>query len=181
MKDIVLWAHPSLSGCVFSGWMHCVYTNSMSYVPVYVLLGLNALLYSNYRTFVKSEDYHGGFAPLTFSELFKCILLGNDTTTYLGPIRVESPGTTQKISRSNRYVDDNVNSLQNPLDYMLQNSSSRIDQDHVEFPFSTRGRYPKPHLAEACSDAQNVFIDDSDETGGLKSSRLASKSLSLID
>lgn len=152
--------------------MHCVYSNSMAYVPAYLVLGLNLLLHSNYHAFNKNNDFNAGFAPLTFTELLKCLLFGNDTTNYLKHMDIASYDVIQKSFRSNRSGDIDTNTTQKPMDYMIESSTVRVDEDHVEFPFSASGRYAKSHLAEACSDAQNVFLDQ-DDAGGLKSSGFA--------
>jgi hypothetical protein len=145
--------------------MHCVYT-SIAYVPVHLLIAMNLVLYSNYQHFVKGADFTAGFPPLTVSELLKCILFGDETTNYLKPMNVASRDTSIKSSK---------NTPMRPVDYMVQHSSIRVDEDHVEFPYSQRARYPKATLAEACWDAQDILLDqiDSNQT---KSSLLASKS-----
>jgi hypothetical protein len=157
--------NPWTSGFVFITWMHCVYT-SIAYVPVHLLIAMNLVLYSNYQHFVKGADFTAGFPPLTVSELLKCILFGDETTNYLKPMNVASRDTSIKSSK---------NTPMRPVDYMVQHSSIRVDEDHVEFPCSQRARYPKATLAEACWDAQDILLDqiDSNQT---KSSLLASKS-----
>jgi hypothetical protein len=197
MKDVVLWVHPFLSASIFVAWMHCVYTNSLAYVPVYLLLGLNTLLYSNYCAFVIDDGLHAGFAPVTFLELFKCLFFGGDKTNYLRAIDVASHDMIQKSSNSASYPDsDERSNTLRPIDHMITNSSVKVDEDHAgkhyfryseinlspfliiplskEFPFSEKNRYPKKNLAEACSDAQNCFLDE-DDSEAAKSSRIASE------
>jgi hypothetical protein len=129
MKDVMLWVHPVLSSSIFVAWMHCIYTNSLAYVPVYLLLGLNALLFSNYLAFVTNDEFHAGFAPVTFSELLKCLLFGGDNTKYLGAIDVASHDMIQKSSA--RHDDEQSANTLKPVDYMIQSSSVKINEDHA--------------------------------------------------
>eukprot|EP00804_Cyclotella_cryptica_P011642 CCRYP_017541-RA/>CCRYP_017541-RA protein AED:0.05 eAED:0.05 QI:693/1/1/1/1/0.87/8/165/965 len=175
-KDIILWVHPFTSGCIFSAWMHCVYTNSLAYVPVYLLIWMNVVLYNNYIFFGKSEQYNCGFTPLTVSELLKSFLFGGPGTNYMRPIHVVSQNAANKSMKVNEGIALEPEArLKKPLEYMQRHSTARLDDDHLEFPFSEKGRYPKKTLAEACCDA-NATVDDDDnnDTDGVNSSGVSS-------
>jgi hypothetical protein len=156
--------------------MHCVYTNCLAYVPVYFLAALNAILYSNYVLFGKSDAYNYGFSKPTISELFRCMIFGGQNTNHIKPIHVESQNTATKKRSADRSDSELDLELLKPIEYMLQNSTAtaRMDNDHLEFPFSESGRYAKKTLVEACSDGQAALLNGANTNAqdGGKSSAL---------
>jgi hypothetical protein len=163
--DIVHYAHPLMSLCVFFSWMHVVYSNSLARVPVYFVVGINAFLLRNYVKYGvgKASEYpHYGFTPIKLSELVNVLLFGGAGTRYLKPITVTP--STLAAAKSKPSFDE----LDGDEQYMLQQAANgvgviRMDGDHLEFPFSEAGRYPKTTHLEAMGDAAALFIDDDDD------------------
>ncbi len=153
MQDIVFWVNPFTSLCIFVAWMHCVYSNSVAYVPAYFVSGIIAILLKNYSYFGR-EGYHVGFTPITITEMLFGLILGSDHSSYIKPVQV-----SRKFSKSASISDDQRCLLQESTE-VLKGSGIRMDDDHLEFPFSEKGRYPKKTLSEACVDASAQFVED---------------------
>jgi len=157
--EIVLWVNPSNSFLVFLAWMHCVYSNSFHYVPVYLIAGIITILLENYKTFAMNRNRNVGFIPITMSEIMQVLLFGGPGTKYITPISV----TPQvKIAKSLRGRSDDELDQDELTDTILSGGCIRLDGDHVEFPFSEAGRYPKKTLAEGCV-ASAMFEEDDDD------------------
>jgi hypothetical protein len=125
---------------------------------------MNVILYNNYILFGKSEAYNCGFTPLTISELLKCLLFGGNGTNFMRPIHVASQNVANKsIKMTEGIALEPEVGAEKPIEYMKRHSTTRMDEDHLEFPFSEKGRYPKKTLAEACSDANAASVDDGDD------------------
>lgn len=135
-----------------------MYSNSMAFVPVYIVAGVISLLLSNYEHFGKDEDFNGGFTPITISELFLSLVFGRDNTRYIKPIHVERKGNQAQSSRGEEQECLMQQSVQ-----VLSGGGVRMDGDHLEFPFSEKGRYPKKTLSEACVDANSMFLEEDDD------------------
>ena len=136
--DTVQYAHPLMSLCVFFAWMHVVYSNSLAYVPVYFVAGIIAFLLRNYMKYgvgQESQYPHFGFLHIKLSELVYVLLFGGPGTSYMKPLIQQAPGVS--------------------VVYM--------DGDHLEFPCSQAGRYPKRTYLEAMGDAGTLFLNDDDE------------------
>jgi len=163
--DTVHYAHPLISICVFFAWMHVVYSNSLAYVPVYFVAGIIAFLLRNYMKYgvgQESQYPHFGFFPITLSELANVLLFGGPGTSYMKPLIVTA--STLAAARSKSSFDE----LDGDDQGMLQQAASgvgiaRMDGDHMEFPFSQAGRYPKRTHLEAMGDAAALFLDDDDD------------------
>jgi len=68
VRDLVYWKYPIFSAYCFGGWMHCVYSNSVIFVPVY-LVGFALLhLAASYFYYISSE--RDDVRPLSWEELF---------------------------------------------------------------------------------------------------------------
>lgn len=145
MHDIVKYANPSLSLCVFFAWMHCVFVNSMAYVPVYFVAGIVLLLLRNYYKY-GGEKFNAGFAPITLFELVNVMLYGGPGTKHIKPIAVSS--------QSELTFDD----AWTASDFGV--GGYKLDGDHMEFPFSEARRHAKKSLSEACVDASAMFLED---------------------
>ena len=169
--DIVNYAHPLMSLCVFFAWMRVVFSNSMFCVPVYFVIGIIIVLLKNYIKYGAGEDSgfpHFGFTPIKVSELVKVLLFGGPGTCYIKPL-IASPTSLpvagSKFKSSFDELDGNENS-------MLQLSATgvgiiRMDGDHMEFPFSQSGRYPKRTQLESMvgGKAAAIFCGHDDDYG----------------
>mmetsp|Transcript_9560 Transcript_9560/g.15843 ORF Transcript_9560/g.15843 Transcript_9560/m.15843 type:complete len:532 (+) Transcript_9560:89-1684(+) len=171
MKSIVLWVHPTTSFPIFLAWMHCVYSNSFHYVPVYFLLAIIVILVENYLTFAMNRNVNAGFTPITIVEMMRALILGGPNSSYIQPITVMPQA---EIVKSIRGKSDDELDQAALTDQVLDGAGIRMDGDHLEFPFSEAGRYPKKTLAEGCVDASALFDDnDDDDDDGKSSGRLA--------
>ena len=163
MKDVILYVHPLLSFSIFVAWMHCVYTNSIAYVPCYFMLGIISLLLRNYKKYGMGANYHFGFTPVTLKEVFQVLLRGGPGTKIIKPINVDrQTDLAKKASAGGHEADMDLH------ESIFQSGGTQMDGDHMEFPFSEKGRYRKKTLSEACVDASAIF--DEDEEGEQKSS-----------
>ena len=163
MKDVILYVHPLLSFSIFVAWMHCVYTNSIAYVPCYFMLGIISLLLRNYKKYGMGANYHFGFTPVTLKEVFQVLLRGGPGTKIIKPINVDrQTDLAKKASAGGHEADMDLH------ESIFQGGGTQMDGDHMEFPFSEKGRYRKKTLSEACVDASAIF--DEDEEGEQKSS-----------
>lgn len=180
MMDIVMYVNPTLSLCIFVAWMHCVWMDSMAYCPVYFVAGILALLINNYIQYGIDEDFNFGFSQITMSELLKVLIWGGPGTKYIKPIKVTRHSDLAKTAR----VDSSDALDEDGEDALAQNVFSgsgcfKMDGDHMEFPFSEAGRYPKKTLSEACVDASAMFSEE-DEEETKKSGTFSSK-CNLVD
>jgi len=167
MMSVALWVHPTTSFPVFLAWMHCVYSNSFHYVPVYIVLGIIAILLENYQTFAMNRNINAGFIPITIPEMMRALFLGGPNSNYIQPISI----TPQvEIAKSLRSASEDELDQAALTDQVLDGAGVRMDGDHLEFPFSEANRYPKKSLAEACVDASALFEEDDDDAGDGKSS-----------
>ena len=157
--SIALWVHPTTSFPVFLAWMHCVYTNSFHYVPVYIVLGIIAVLLENYQSFAMNRNRNAGFTPITIPEMMRALILGGPNSNYIQPISITPQAEIMKSLRGKS--EDELD--QEAIDQVLDGAGIRMDGDHLEFPFSEAGRYPKKTLAEACVDAKALFSEDDDD------------------
>jgi len=166
MMDIVIYMNPSISLSVFFAWMHCVYMNSMAYVPVYLVAGIIAVLFRNYVKYGMDEEFNFGFTPITISEMIKVLLYGGPNTNYIKPIKVTRRVDAMKTTRNSRdELDENAEDVihQSIFDDGVGSREFPMDGDHMEFPFSEAGRYVKASLAKACVDASALFQEDEEE------------------
>jgi hypothetical protein len=169
MMDIVIYANPLLSLCIFIAWMHCVYTNSMAYVPAYFVAGILSLLMRNYFTYGVNDQFNFGFKPITVTEMFKVLLYGGKGTKFIKPIKVVRKSDVTRTIRSASSADELDSTDEDELHQSVFEGGGgfQMDGDHMEFPFSQAGRYAKKTLAEGCVDASAMFLED--DEGEMKS------------
>lgn len=161
MKDVIFYVNPLLSLCIFIAWMHCVYQNSMAYVPVYIVAGILALLVRNYYKYGIDKDFHFGFTPITMKEIFQVLLYGGPGTKFIKPINVGRQSDEAKAARAS--FDEIDGDDMNLHESVFKGGGFKMDGDHMEFPFSESGRYAKKTLSEACVDANALFEDEEDD------------------
>merc|ERR1719401_664439 len=156
MMDIMLYVNPSTSLCVFIAWMRCVYINSMACVPLYFAIFILIILLRNYRMYGVDEEFNCGFTPITISEVFHVLFRGGPNTKFIKPIRRKAHSIFGK---------DDEDGVQEITETVFQKGVGfwQMDGDHVEFPFSEAGRYPKKTLAEACVNSSAFQEKDDDD------------------
>lgn len=67
IRDLMYWKYPIFSAYCFGGWMHCVYSNSVNFIPVYFVGFALLHLAANYVYFISCE--RKDVKPLTWEEL----------------------------------------------------------------------------------------------------------------
>lgn len=133
MLDIVLYVNPSTSLCVFLAWMHSVYTNSMAYVPVYLVAGIIAILVNFYFKYGIDEEFNFGFTPITMAEVFKVLLFGGPNTRYIKPIKVTRHCDLAKTARSSSKDElDGDDDLMTQSLSVFSGGGFEMDGDHME-------------------------------------------------
>mmetsp|Transcript_26725 Transcript_26725/g.57465 ORF Transcript_26725/g.57465 Transcript_26725/m.57465 type:complete len:1125 (-) Transcript_26725:1193-4567(-) len=173
MMDIALYVNPSTSLCVFIAWMHCVYSNSMAYVPVYFVAGIIALLLANYIKYGVDEEFNFGFTPITIKETIQVLLFGGPNTKYIKPLEVTRQCDLAKTARNSQdELDDDI--MHQSQSVFSTGGGFQMDGDHMEFPFSEAGRYAKKTLSEACVDASTLFNEDDEEENSQPSGKFSS-------
>ncbi|KAL7447476.1 hypothetical protein ACHAXM_011388 [Skeletonema potamos] len=68
VRDLMYWKYPIFSAYCFGGWMHCVYSNSVNFVPVYIVGFALLHLAASYFYHISSE--RNDVRPLSWEELF---------------------------------------------------------------------------------------------------------------
>jgi hypothetical protein len=98
----------------------------------------------------ESQYPHFGFLPIKLSELVYVLLFGGPGTSYMKPLMQQAAGGVGVVL---------------------------MDGDHLEFPFSQAGRYPKRTHLEAMGDAATLFLDDDDDEDPESTPEMISPSL----
>jgi len=66
IEDVCVWRYPVKSAYVFFAWMHCLYVNSATLIPVYVICFILLQLMSNYARCIIGG---AAFRPATWEEI----------------------------------------------------------------------------------------------------------------
>jgi len=120
VRDLMYWKYPIFSAYCFGGWMHCVYCNSVNFVPVY-LVGFALLhLAASYVYHVSNE--REDVRPLTWDEL------------------LVSLQTTEGRSTKGALVDGRGDS---PVLRALGPNIEHENKASTEFPFSSFAGYSR--------------------------------------
>lgn len=115
------WVYPFISGFVFIAWMHCVYTNSVSYVPGHFITFLLLHMYKNYAYYSMDSPLNNGFMPPTIEELFAAIFR---------PKRRKGSKRSHSIEPLNMEMDQSH--AVNPLEHMdAQDDYEEANPEHV--------------------------------------------------
>eukprot|EP00578_Thalassiosira_sp_NH16_P004309 CAMPEP_0181131356 /NCGR_PEP_ID=MMETSP1071-20121207/30380_1 /TAXON_ID=35127 /ORGANISM="Thalassiosira sp., Strain NH16" /LENGTH=1366 /DNA_ID=CAMNT_0023217541 /DNA_START=198 /DNA_END=4297 /DNA_ORIENTATION=- len=136
MSEVISWRKPIYSAYSFVGWMHCVYINSMVYLPLYTVGFALLQLVENYGRFVAGGV--ADFQPPSWREIFSALY--NGSMKEAG--REKNNGTPASCALGFREaVNGNATS--------------------VEFPFASFGGYPRIGVEECLNDSKkNSDSDD---------------------
>ena len=148
LRDTALYKRPFISLYLFIAWMHCVYLETVRYIPPY-LMGFWILhLIRNYIFYCSCFTGHSGFKPLTIHEIINSLVFGCG----------ESGGKCGKSMKP-------LNLLPDTEKVASSSSSDRRKQfqdmtmegaDHMAFPFSERQSYRQLTLAESLADKRKM-------------------------
>lgn len=84
------WENPVISAFVFTAWMHCVYANSVSYIPGHILTFLLLHLWKNYAYYALDSPVQNGFLAPSWEEMMAALLWGKDEQhSYIDPLQME--------------------------------------------------------------------------------------------
>ena len=142
---IVKWENPTTSSLLFVAWMHSVYANSVSLVPMYLALFSSLIMVKNYAFFGSDGPVQKGFVPPSFEEMFMSLVKGG-TEPMIRPLNTRAKRTRQSgIEVSARYHKPHENLVfwalgfpkRLPLEDLMPG-----DYD-MEFPFSRGLRNPE--------------------------------------
>ena len=125
VRDLMHWKYPIFSAYCFGGWMHCVYSNSVNFVPVYVVGFVLLHLAASYFYFISCERID--VRPLTWEEL----LLSLQATERKPGKGTLGDGKGDSILR------------------ILGSNNERESRASTEFPFSSIAGYSRLCVDEA--------------------------------
>ncbi|KAL7573040.1 hypothetical protein ACA910_018732 [Epithemia clementina (nom. ined.)] len=176
-KDTKAWMNPTMSGYLFSAWMHCIYKNSVSLVPAYFGLYVMLQLIRTYAIYAVERQMDEGFVAPTWEELLKALLLPRSKSSTIEPLKMqrESPDTVQVTTHQpfGRFLfkclgfipwDDDLTSVRNL---------------HLEFPFADGDTYDKYTVRECIADVrQQMDENQDDDTNELEKSESSERSKS---
>ena len=161
VRDTKQWQNPAMSAFVFLSWMHCIFANTFSLVPAYVMLYFLLLLMRNYARYGIDGPCLRGFIPPTWEELFMALVWGTDPSFHaIKPLELgirppprakrKSPEPTFRTERSisvepqlraTTHVPKGKQLLR-ALGFLPEDRSDP-DEHHLEFPFADGKDYPK--------------------------------------
>ena len=136
--DAMSYANPFISLYLFAAWMHSVHQNSMGLVPCYVIGYILLLYLRNYVIFHSNQKRHGGFPPMTLSEIIQALICGS-----LCGSASEDKNELQRTRNHHLFLTYPVGGN------IISNASELQPVDHEEFPFSDRFSYKKLSVQEA--------------------------------
>jgi len=160
-REIWQWQNPAMSAFVFLSWMHCIFANTFSLVPAYVMLYFLLLLMRNYAKYSIDGPGVRGFIPPTWEELFVALVRGGDPDFHaidpleLGPRpsplnRKRSPDSIIRSGNDPGGISQCKVNTHNPKGKVLLKAlgflpEGQVDpnDDHLEFPFADGKDYPK--------------------------------------
>lgn len=181
--ETVTWEYPFISFFVFLGWMVCVYSDSMAMLPPYIFSVILLFMIHGYSGVINSMN-HWGFNPLFLEELLCTLFFGTFfDSKCMKPLDIK-PG--DDISVGGQMNDGKIipclTGLFSQIGFLPETEHcgrSRLNYDHMEFPFSFGDQYPKILLkdltsSEYCPDEDD--FDDEKSNGGNTDHQIASSS-----
>jgi len=149
INDTMMYKRPFISLYLFLSWMHCVYLNSVVYVPPYVIGFFVLHLFRNYRLYCSNYSGYSGYKPISLSEIFNALIYGCGESgklcgTWMEPLVMPKPQKEKSSSMCcvNRDTKD----------------TEKQGADHVEFPFSEKQTYQKRTLEENLATKARINI-----------------------
>ena len=150
IRDLMYWRYPIFSAYCFGGWMFCVYSNSVKYVPIY-LVGFALLhLASSYVYFISSE--REDIRPFSWEELLLSLQnkegectkgglgdLGHSFLRVLGPSNKREGKVSKEFpfsafaGYSSFCVDECLNTSRLDSESEVKRDNSFNDEDMDEF------------------------------------------------
>ena len=152
------WEVPAMSAFVFLAWMHCVYANSFSLVPAFIVSYFCLILMQNYAKYGIDRPNQRGFIPPSWEELFLALTRGFQSDYHaiepmdLGhapaPFSRRSayaPDITSKFHFSVKTHEPMGKPLFRALGFLNDQDGEFVspEDDHLEFPFADGSLYPK--------------------------------------
>ncbi|GAX28630.1 hypothetical protein FisN_1Hh579 [Fistulifera solaris] len=150
------WVNPSISGFIFLSWMHCIYMNSFSLVPAYMVLYFVLFLMRTYVIYGIEIPLTTGFIPPSWEEMFMAFCFGSETGKHV--IEPLSLGRVRAFT-SKRNADQSMIDLGPTFKTHSHHGIAlfkmlglfkdpSVDEEenrtyHFEFPYSNDYDYPK--------------------------------------
>ncbi len=160
IMDLVQWRMPAFSFLIFCAWMHAVYQNLFSLVPLYLVLFLLLMMIQTYTFYGSDGPIQNGFIPPSWEELFVSLVKGG---TRIEPLATNVKTPSRRPSRlqfplvRNRRVMVEACTHQQRGNWLFQllGFSKTLPKDksdpedyHMEFPYSRGVRNPTTQKAQ---------------------------------
>ena len=142
IRDLICWRYPIFSAYCFGGWMHCVYSNSVIFVPVYLVGFLLLHLAASYVYFISNE--RDDVRPVSWEELFISLQKNVSQTATRG-----SSGDEKSVAvRALRF-----------------NGTSNESSPSPEFPLSSFAGYSRISVDESLNTSRQNSESEEKEDG----------------
>lgn len=133
VKDVSLWKRPIFSAYCFGGWMHCCYSNSVAFVPIYVIGFVLLNLAANYLVMFGGVEE---FRPPTWKELL--LALHSDKESWIAAAQGNAGGTSSREydESSSEFPFANYGNYKR---YLVSESLNASKQNHNNFDEDENG------------------------------------------
>ena len=189
IREMREWENPFISGFVFLGWMHCIYSNSFALVPAYLVSYFMLHLIRNYAFYGTDRPEHRGFIPPSWEEMFFGLIRHPETHPETPSIEPLSMGYHKKTVEGSQILDYKVEthvpkgkSLFRFLGFLNQEDDhpAAAEESHLEFPFADGKVYPKFGVKD-CLVSRSTKNDKSHHGAFSRSQRGPSKRKTLMN
>lgn len=146
------WQNPATSAFVFLSWMHCIYANSFSLVPAYIMLYLFLIMMQNYARYSMDGPSQRGFVPPSWEELLLALIRGGSDPhdpAAISPLSLTVDHTREDVDSAVTVQthEPKGKKLFEALGFSRKNSDP--NRDHLEFAFANGSLYPKFTVEES--------------------------------
>lgn len=86
-RNLTQWRVPIISAFLFGAWMHCVYTESVTYIPGHFITFVLLYLWKNYAYYRLTHSIQNGFIAPSWEELFFSLVFGRPNS--ISPLEME--------------------------------------------------------------------------------------------
>mmetsp|Transcript_1048 Transcript_1048/g.2220 ORF Transcript_1048/g.2220 Transcript_1048/m.2220 type:complete len:995 (+) Transcript_1048:328-3312(+) len=86
-RNLTQWRVPMISAFLFGAWMHCVYTESVTYIPGHFITFVLLYLWKNYAYYRLTDSIQNGFIAPSWEELFLALVFGRPNS--IAPLEME--------------------------------------------------------------------------------------------